>query len=392
MPLAPWLARCALAAALWPGAAAAAPAPVFVGLDLEMGVKASTSGQAVQLGVEIAIQEINAAGGVLGGRPLRAIVLDNRSVPARGAENVRELARQPDLVAVFCGRFSTVVLEEVPLLHDLELPLLDPWAAADAIVDNGFSPNYAFRLSMRDDWAAAAMLRAAQRRGLRRVALLLPNTGWGRSNEAAMMAHLAAHGGPDVTDVQWHNWGATTLVEDYQHLRQGGAQAILMVTNEQDGALLVRQVAALPPEERLPLIAHHGIVGGDFAGLAGPGLQKVDLTVVQFFGFREAKGPRAAHLLRAVQKATGSAGAGGITSAPAIAAAYDLTHILARAVDLAGTTRRPAVRRALEEVRGYDGAVKRFARPFTAGRHEALTPADLYLARYDERGELVRVR
>jgi branched-chain amino acid transport system substrate-binding protein len=75
-----------------------------------------------------------------------------------------------------------------------------------------------------------------------------------------------------------------------------------------------------------------------------------------------------------------------------MAAAYDLTHILARAIDRAGTTSRPAVRQALEEVEGYDGAVRRFRRPFAPGRHEALSPADLYLARYDGRGMLVRAR
>jgi branched-chain amino acid transport system substrate-binding protein len=57
-------------------AGAAEPAPVLLGLDAELGHKTSTSGQAVRRGMEIAIAEINQAGGVLGGRPLVLVVRD----------------------------------------------------------------------------------------------------------------------------------------------------------------------------------------------------------------------------------------------------------------------------------------------------------------------------
>jgi branched-chain amino acid transport system substrate-binding protein len=71
-----------------------------------------------------------------------------------------------------------------------------------------------------------------------------------------------------------------------------------------------------------------------------------------------------------------------------LAHAYDLTHILARAIDLAGSTDRPKVRAALEAVRDYDGLIKRYARPFSPVRHEALEPRDLFIARYREDGAL----
>ena len=93
------------------------------------------------MGMLIAMEEVNQAGGVLGGRPLKLIERDNKSLPARSLENLKELAGQPDLVAVFGGRFSPTLLESVPLIHSLKLPLLNPWAAADGIVDNGYAPN-----------------------------------------------------------------------------------------------------------------------------------------------------------------------------------------------------------------------------------------------------------
>ena len=364
---------------------------MYVGLDLEFGHQTSTSAAAVQRGVEIAIAEVNAAGGVLGGRPLEAVVMPNRAVPARGVENLRALAARKDLVAVFCGKFSPVVLEQIPLLAELNMPLLDPWAAADGIVDNGQRPNHVFRLSLRDSWAMQTMLGYAASRGLTRVGLLLPNTGWGRSNAAAAEAYLATHPTSRIVSTRWFNWGVESLREDYEAFRAAGAQAIVFVTNESPGAMLVRELAALPPAERMPIIAHHGIAGGDLVTLSGPALAKVDLTVVQFFTFVGNKRAPARALLAAVEKRYGVQDASAVLSAGGLAAAYDLTHLLARAVQKAGSTDRAAVRKALEELREYDGAVKRLPRPFTAERHEALGPEDLFMARFTPEGALVRI-
>ena len=365
--------------------------PVFVGLDLEFGHQTSTSAEAVQRGVEVAIAEINAAGGVLGGRPLQAIVMPNRAVPARGVENVRELAARKDVVALFCGKFSPIVLEQIPVIHELEVPLLDPWAAADGIIDNWRSPSYAFRLSLRDSWAMRTMMEYAASRGFERVGVLLPNTGWGRSNAAAAEAWAKGHARPRIVATRWFNWGVESLREDHEAFRSAGAQAIVFVTNENPGALLVREVAAMPADQRLPLIAHHGIAGGDLVRLAGPALGDVDLTAVQFFTFVDNPRPQAKALLKAVERRYGVQDAGHVLSAGGLAAAYDLTHLLARALQKAGSTDRRAVRKALEELRDHEGAVKRLPRPFTPERHEALEPDDLFMARFTPEGALVRV-
>ena len=47
--------------------------PVLIGIDAEFSVVGSTSAQAIRLGAQIAVDEINADGGVLGGRPLALV-------------------------------------------------------------------------------------------------------------------------------------------------------------------------------------------------------------------------------------------------------------------------------------------------------------------------------
>jgi hypothetical protein len=62
-----------------------------------------------------------------------------------------------------------------------------------------------------------------------------------------------------------------------------GAQAIVLVADDDEAAILVREIAALPKRERLPVLSHWGITGGEFVKEASPALQQVDLTVIQTF-------------------------------------------------------------------------------------------------------------
>ena len=245
------------------------PEPVLIGLDAEFGLQNSTSAQAIERGILIAIDEINRAGGVLAGRPLELVTKDNRSVTARGIRNLKLFAEMPNLVAMFAGRFSPVVLEYVGLAHDLKMILLDPWAAADAITNNGRKPNYAFRVSLKDSLAMPAMFRHAQGKGVKQVGLLLPNTSWGRSNLSAANRYYVNSPAPRSVAIAWYQWGEQTMVEKYQTLRAAGAEAIIFVANDSEAVILCREVAALPVDQRVPIISHWGVTGGDFATLIG---------------------------------------------------------------------------------------------------------------------------
>lgn len=368
-----------------------AQSPVLIGLDAEFGHNTSTSAQAVQQGLEVAIAEINAAGGVLGGRQLALVVRDNRSITARGIDNLRELASINELVAVFGGKFSPIYVESLPVAHALGMLLMNPWGAADVITDHGYRPSYTFRLSLKDSWAAPVMLRFAKRRyDAERVGVLLPNTAWGRSNQAAIR-HAASPAGVGVTGERWYNWGDRSLLESYRALQRSGADAIVLVANEAEGSLLVREIAELPASERLPVVAHWGVTGGDFAALAGEALQRVELSVVQTYSFIGRTDPIAERVLGALRERYGIADAESIKSPVGVAHAYDLMHLLARAIDAAGSTERAAVRDALERLGPYQGLIKRYERPFTARRHDALSPDNVFMARYTADDRLIPI-
>jgi len=362
--------------------ATASAQPIVLGLNADMSTVSGSVGSAIQRGATLAIEELNAAGGVLG-RTLELRVLDHRMNPARGEHNVRTFATDPDVVAILGGKHTTVVLGELETIHALGIPYLIPWAAGTPLIDHGFEPSYTFRVSVRDADAAGVLVAHAVQRGFEHLGLLLEQTGWGRSNEVALRAALAERGMP-VARVEWFNWAQQEFAPALQRLTEAGADAIVVVINAPEGVSLLEQVLAMPPEQRLPLVSHWGIIGDEFEEQMAARIGEIDLSVLHTFSFFDAPFPdRAAAVAeRYLARFEPDGDLDHIVAAPAVAHAYDLVHLLAAAIERAGTTDRAAVRDALEQLGLHEGLVRDYNPPFTSERHDALGPADLRLGRF----------
>lgn len=113
--------------------------------------------------------------------------------------------------------------------------------------------------------------------------------------------------------------------------------------------------------------------------------------MVQTYSFIGAKSPAAKRVLAALKSRYGIATAEDIDSPVGVAHAYDLTHILARAINKAGSTDRRKIRDALENLGPYDGLVRRYDKPFTPDRHDALSADQVFMARFNAQGGLIPV-
>ena len=291
-----------------------------------------------------------------------------------------------DLVAVVGGRFSPVQLAEIPTVHKRKLILFDAWGSADGITDHDFSPSYTFRVSLKDSYAMPTMMRHAVSKGAGRVALLLPNTGWGRSNAAAAEAYLADHGAPQLVATRWYNWGDRSLASHYQAMRDAGAQSIVLVANDIEGSVLLRYMMTLPEQQRLPIISHWGVTGGHFVESSEGAVAKLDFSVIQTFSLFSAAAEPLARVREGLQRRYGISRLEEVESPVGLGHAYDIVHLLTMAIEQAGSTDRPAVRDALENLGHYQGLVRDYQRPFDATNHDALKLEDVLRARYDAQG------
>lgn len=394
-----WSATIAVAVAfictifLLPSHASAAPdakkEPILIGLNAAMTGKLKQSGESIKRGIEIAIDEINNSGGVLG-RKLELVVMDHRGIPARGVDNIEELSLKKDVVAVVGGLHTPVALAELLPIHKHKMVYLGPWAAGTPVVDNEYEPNFVFRISARDQIAGGFLIKKAIERGFRTPGLLLWRTGWGRSNLKAMSAAMTKLG-IEPAGVEWFNTSQRSVAKEIDRLIDAGADVIMLVANAPEGLTVIRDIAARSTEKRIPIISHWGITGAELVEQDPQAFQAVDLTFLQTYSFFEPTSqPKAEKFRKAYCAKYGACSSVAEIASPVGAAhAYDLLHILKRAIEKAGTIDRDLVRTALEKVGRHEGLVRTYDPPFTTARHDALDENDFRLCRYRADGAIV---
>ncbi|PYM56976.1 MAG: ethanolamine utilization protein EutN [Candidatus Rokuibacteriota bacterium] len=347
--------------------------PVKIGLSAAVSGGSAASGEAIKRGLQIAIDEINAKGGVLGGRKLELVVRDDEGNPQKGVTIARELVEREKVVAVFGGLHTTVALAQVPVWHELKTPYMGAWAAGTNITRNGQSPNYVFRVSANDDYVDRFLSRyAVETMKKSKPGLLLENTPWGQSNETGLTKWFGEKGIKAV-GVERFNWGDPDMSPQLLRLKSAGADHIVLVANAPEGAQVLRSKAKLGWDTAM--ISHWGISGGRFAELTGDLSEGV--TFLQTYTFFGKQNERGQYVLKMLREKHGIKEPGDVIAPVGTANAYDGLHLLALAIEQAGATDGSKVRDALESLKSeYKGLIKSYRRPFSPEQHDALTDED----------------
>src|ERR1700676_4779029 len=139
------------------GAPALAQETVKLGLVAAMSGQSAKSGEAIVRGLSLAIDEINAKGGLLG-KKVELLVRDDESNPAKGVIAARELVQREKVTAFFGGLDTPVSMAIVPFANQSKVPFIGVWAAGTAITQNGAAENYVFRVSAVDDLVDVALV------------------------------------------------------------------------------------------------------------------------------------------------------------------------------------------------------------------------------------------
>ena len=165
-------------------AAAALATPVFAQAPVKIGVLTPLSppgdaaaGQFIARGAKMAAEEINAKGGVLGGRKIELVVEDDAGTPEKGAAGLRKLVSQDRVVAVV-GQFHSSVTEAVQdLAEQLKVPVFLTQASAKKLTEKHLT--YTFRTHVIDPDRVTLWNKWIQQQGFKRVAILAENTDYG---------------------------------------------------------------------------------------------------------------------------------------------------------------------------------------------------------------------
>ena len=340
------------------------------------------SGEAITRGLRLAIDDINANGGLLGGRKLELVQRDDESSPPKGTVAARELISKEKVVALFGGIDTPVGLATVPIANREKVIYMAIWAAGTEITRNGANPNYAFRVSAVDELVDVKLLDYASKKfGSKKPGLMLINNPWGQSNEQGLVAADKTNASVEIAGIEKFENADVDMTPQLTRLKDKGADSIILVVNAPPGAQMMKS------RERMgwtvPVISHWGISGGRFAELAGRTAS--DAYFVQtysFFGKLNATGERVLAALKA--KYPDVKGPEDVFAPVGTANAYDAMHLLGMAIAQAGADDPDKIRLALEGLKGkYEGLIKTYDQPFSATNHDALGPNDYIMVRYD---------
>lgn len=215
-----------LGCCLAPAAAAAQTAdPIVVGAVISLSGRDSAFGQACLAGLHVAVDEVNAEGGIAG-KPVSLQVYDDRSDPVLAAEGVRVLVRDFRPLAIIGSNTSMVTSAAAVAAQSVGVPLVVPEATNPDISSIG---DWIFRVCFVDpDMANALASFSYERLNLRRVAILMEeNHDYTVSLARSFRKRFIQQGGEVVVQMGYSP-GETKFDEPLRIIGEKNADAILV--------------------------------------------------------------------------------------------------------------------------------------------------------------------
>ncbi|MCB2185031.1 MAG: ABC transporter substrate-binding protein [Deltaproteobacteria bacterium] len=325
-------------------AAAWAAGPVKVGVVLPFSGPVGSDGARTFNGVELAVQEINAAGGVdVGGQkmPIEVIKEDSTCNPRMSVAAVEKLMTR-DNVSLVIGDFcSTSTLADAEVAKRNEVPQVTPISIAPPITQQG--NKWIFRNCDNSDMMARAFVKqAVQSLGIKRWAFLARNDDYGRGGVESLSALVKQEGG-EVVAVEYHPQGATDYYTLLTKIRAAKPDGIALIANTAEHSVATNQMAeiGLTKEVRLldPTSAYFNpefmkLTGANSNGMAGPTRYVPNLDTPENQKFVES-------YKKAFNEDPDKFAMSG----------YETMYLAAKALAQAGTTDPKAVRDALAKVK-----------------------------------------
>jgi len=321
-----------------------APAAIEIGGSVPLTGKYGSLGVQVKTGYQYAVDDINAAGGVMVAKygkkiPLKLTIIDDTSDPTKAATNMETLYSTNQVTAYLGGAASDMHAATVPIAEKNKVPYLGISFALWKIHQQGYK--YLFSPFIKSPDQATGVyqflttaLPADQRPS--KVAILQENTDWGI--ELGKMFEAYAHPfGFTVVDYETYAPGTKDFSQIILKAQSSGAEVVLGMPNTPDGIAIVKQMAELgwTPKFLMLMRAPDGITWG-------PTLGKLGDDVYFYPGWQNGeKFPGVDSINARYQKDN---------NRPAdvlVGPAYACVQILAAAIEKAGTLDRDAIRDAI---------------------------------------------
>ncbi len=212
--------------------------------------------------LEMAIDEINAAGGI-DGRKLEAVIYDSEGDPTKAVLAANKLISRDGVLAVVGTSLTPTTLAVIPLMEKSGIPLVS--CAAGINITEPVKP-WIFKTAQSDALAVGAIYEHMKKKGIDKIGILTVENAFGESGKHQLESKASKYG---IQIVHAATFGAkdTDMTAQLTRIRSADPAAIVCWGTNPGPAVVARNVRQL--NITVPLYQSHGVASPKFIELAG---------------------------------------------------------------------------------------------------------------------------
>ena len=331
--------------------AAAADNVVRIGNIIPLSGPSASVGQQGKNAREMAVEEINAAGGIeaLGGAKIELLYADSESKPEKGVAEAERLINT-EKVNVLTGCWnSAVTYPTTAVAERYGIPFIVPVSVSDKITEQGFKN--VFRIAAKDSWWTRdqfSFLKDMEKEfdtKVKKLAFVYENGDWGKGF-AGQWKTLAKEGGYEVVLDEPYPSTATDLSPVVQKIRRSRPDVLMLVSNAADAILLTNTLAEYKVKLKAIITSGGGHADPSFLQAAGQNARYI-FDIVEWE--TDVNKPGAKETNERYKAKYGSNLTGEAVDA------YLAMHLIKAALEKAGSLDPARIRQALADIELSDG-------------------------------------
>jgi branched-chain amino acid transport system substrate-binding protein len=350
----PWLAPLALALALLglngckkPEGSAGGGDTIAIGEYASLTGNEAAFGRSSHRGTELAIEELNKSGGVLG-KQLKLLTEDTQSKEGESSTVVSKLISRDRVIAVLGEVASGRSLEAAPICQQNQIPMISPSSTNPKVTQVG---DYIFRVCFLDSFQGDALARLAiGKLNAKKVAIMSDvSSAYSLGLGEFFRASFAKRGGTVVSE-QKYSKNDTDFNAQLTAIKGTAPEAIFVPGYYQEVGLIIRQARQLGIT--VPLFGGDGWEAPELLQIAK---ESAEGTYYTTHYSPETQTPEVQNFVKAYRAKYND------TPDAMAALGYDSALVLVDAIKRAGTTEGPKLRDAIaatKDLKGVTGTTR----------------------------------
>ena len=315
---------------------------VPIGLYAALTGSTATFGQATREGVQFAIDEINAAGGI-NGKKLRLIVEDDQGKPEEAAAVVTKLITRDNVVAIIGENASSNTLAAAPIAQSNRVPMVSPSSTNPQVTEKG---DFIFRVCFIDPLQGQAIARfATDNLSIKKAAILQDVKSDYSVGLADVFTKEFEKRGGQITIRQSFSAGDSDFRSQLTAIKQTNPQAIFIPSYYTEAGQIAIQARDLGIT--VPLLGGDGWDSPKLLEIGGKSLEGCYYATTVSL---ESPDPAVQQFVKKFKEKTKKDPEG------LNALGYDAVYVIANAMKSGNTTEPKAIRDALAQTQNYAGA------------------------------------